>query len=496
MYSIMVVEDSKPIVRDIISKIQSIRPDIKEIVVTYDGVSALDMLKKQKPDILLTDIKMPMMDGLELISKAKEIYPEMKCVVISGYGDFEFTHQALKLQVDEYILKPVDFEDFKRILQSLIYQIDQRRIVHQEEMFSNLLKGASEGEGMLGQSYMISVVRGKAILELTDLLTKKEIYQALEIQDPDGGILVAETKYRGEKVILYGEGRCSEFEVNLFNEKAYHFLKERHPQLNMMCSREFYTIKRLHEQYIHLSGNLSSLVLMNHSQIYFDSISYQRPSLTTLNSEAAIFSKKIESVIQNRMSGDIKTELGKILKTWEQNAYPIIFVRRFMLIMIEQLFGILNDNSQIRLEDSVSLANRILSECGDYKELESKLADLYDSFMSARADKPSSSMELAKKIQKYLVENLYGNITMQDISEKFSLSPSYVSRLMKMYFNNSPMDYYNKLKMQEAQKLLTTHNELRVKDIAEILGFNDQYYFSKMFKAQCGVSPAAFKKGD
>ena len=126
-------------------------------------------------------------------------------------------------------------------------------------MFSNLLKGASEGEGMLGQSYMISVVRGKAILELTDLLTKKEIYQALEIQDPDGGILVAETKYRGEKVILYGEGRCSEFEVNLFNEKAYHFLKERHPQLNMMCSREFYTIKRLHEQYIHLSGNLSSL---------------------------------------------------------------------------------------------------------------------------------------------------------------------------------------------------------------------------------------------
>ena len=161
MYSIMVVEDSKPIVRDIISKIQSIRPDIKEIVVTYDGVSALDMLKKQKPDILLTDIKMPMMDGLELISKAKEIYPELKCVVISGYGDFEFTHQALKLQVDEYILKPVDFEDFKRILQSLIYQIDQRRIVHQEEMFSNLLKGASEGEGMLGQSYMISVVRGQ-----------------------------------------------------------------------------------------------------------------------------------------------------------------------------------------------------------------------------------------------------------------------------------------------------------------------------------------------
>ena len=84
MYSIMVVEDSKPIVRDIIGKIQSIRPDIKEIVVTYDGVSALDMLKKQKPDILLTDIKMPMMDGLELISKAKEIYPELKCVVISG----------------------------------------------------------------------------------------------------------------------------------------------------------------------------------------------------------------------------------------------------------------------------------------------------------------------------------------------------------------------------------------------------------------------------
>ena len=134
MYSIMVVEDSKPIVRDIIGKIQSIRPDIKEIVVTYDGVSALDMLKKQKPDILLTDIKMPMMDGLELISKAKEIYPELKCVVISGYGDFEFTHQALKLQVDEYILK--------RIVGHAINDITESTYTHREieELKEEMLK--------------------------------------------------------------------------------------------------------------------------------------------------------------------------------------------------------------------------------------------------------------------------------------------------------------------------------------------------------------------
>ena len=87
-----------------------------------------------------------------------------------------------------------------------------------------------------------------------------------------------------------------------------------------------------------------------------------------------------------------------------------------MLIMIEQLFGILNDNSQIRLEDSVSLANRILSECGDYKELESKLADLYDSFMSARADKPSSSMELAKKSK-----NIWWKIFMATLRCRISL---------------------------------------------------------------------------
>lgn len=493
MYKIMVVDDSKPIIRDIISKIKSIRPDINEILVAYDGISALDMLKEQRPDLLLTDIKMPMMDGLTLINRAKDLYPDLKCVVISGYGDFEFAHQALKLQVDEYILKPVDFEELKKILQGLIQQIDQCRIVNQEEKFSNLIKGIPE-KNSTNECYMIAVVRSRAILELTDLLTKKEIYQALKTENLDCGVFVADTKYRGEKAILYEKGHYSESEFDTLSRKVYCFLKERHPQLNMMCSQKFYSTEQLHKQYIHLSDALSSLVLMNHSQIYFDSVFYQRPSLTMLNSEASIFRKKMESMIQNRTSGNIQIELSKILKGWEQNAYPIIFIRRFMLIMIEQLFAILNDNSEIHLENSVALANRILSECGNYKDLERKLLDLYDSFMGARTDKPSSSMELAKKIQKYLVENLYGNITMQDISDKFSLSPSYVSRLMKMYFNNSPMDYYNKLKIQEAQKLLTTHGELRVKDIAEILGFNDQYYFSKIFKTQCGISPAAFKK--
>ena len=82
---------------------------------------------------------------------------------------------------------------------------------------------------------------------------------------------------------------------------------------------------------------------------------------------------------------------------------------------------------------------------------------------------------------------------MQDISDEFNISSSYISRLMKMYYNNSPMDYYNRLKIEEAKILLSRNPDMLVKDIAEILGFNDQHYFSKVFKMQYGLSPVDYK---
>ena len=127
MYNILIVEDSKPILRDIVRLIRE-NQDAVMIKTAFDGEEALEIAADFELDILFTDIKMPLMDGLTLIEKIKQEYPSVKCVIISGYTDFSFTHEALRLQVDDYVMKPVDEVEFRCLLSRLMTEIDSLRI--------------------------------------------------------------------------------------------------------------------------------------------------------------------------------------------------------------------------------------------------------------------------------------------------------------------------------------------------------------------------------
>ena len=490
----MVVEDSKPIVRDIIKKIKSVNREIT-VDTAYDGESALNMLETMKPDILFTDIKLPLMDGLTLIQKAKSIYPSLKCVIISGYGDFEFTHKALKLQVDEYILKPVDLEIFRKNLTELICEINQNTIIKQEQLISNILnrKKTDREDVELPKHYALLVIRSGIIPKYSEMLTKDDIYKLLGIPASDGSVWVVDTKFDGEKVILYDLSRYSEKEIRGQSETVFQILNKARLQLNIMCSDKLSDIDHLYTQYMVLSNSLSSTVVLEQPGIYNSSASYSNFSLAKLNEEAAILRKRMESSVRNNLSGDFHTELNRNIRAWEQNHYPVIFVRRFLLIILDETLSSLGNNDQLLLEDPNSQVDIILSDCNSYRDLEAKLFEYYDILINAGNEKSGSPKELVGKIEIYLRNNIYGNLTMQNISDEFKLSPSYISRLMKMYYNVSPMDYYNKLKIEEAKKLITEHHEMLVKDIAEILGFSDQHYFSKVFKMRYGLSPMDIK---
>lgn len=495
MYRIMVVEDSKPIVRDIVKKIKLFNPDIDDIEIAYDGEKALNVLKTNKPDILFTDIKLPQMDGLTLIQKAKSLYPSLKCVIISGYDDFEFTHKALKLQVDEYILKPVDAEDFRKIMTNLTAEINNNTVMRQEELVSSILNKNKvyTDEVDLPKNYMISVVRIGVIPKFSGMLTKDEIYTSLGISGSDGSILIANTKFVCEKVILYDLSRHSEEIIKEKNEAAFQKLAVIHSQLNMMCSGKLSDVRTLAEQHMDLSNILSSSILLDKSGIYNDASIISQHSLTKLNSETILFKKKIESVLRNRSLNDVHAEISRNIRAWEKSEYPLIFIRKFLMAMLDEISTLIGNDERLPLEDPNYQIDRILSDCKSYSDLEDKMVEYYNIFIQGRNEKSGSPIEIAGKVEKYLRDNIYGNLTMQDISDEFKLSPSYISRLMKMYYNNSPMDYYNRLKIEEAKMLLSENPDMLVKDIAEILGFNDQHYFSKVFKLQYGLSPVDYK---
>lgn len=495
MYKIMVVEDSKPIARDIVNKIK-LNTEITQIETAYDGGSALDILKVRKPDILFADIKLPMMDGLTLIQKAKSMYSSMKCVIISGYDDFEYTHRAMKLQVDDYLLKPVKQENFKKIMSRLIHEIALFTYMSQGELISDILQNRgmmNREEIYLPNNYILSVIKVGMTPKCSVMITKNEIYEAMEMPASDGSVWVADTKISNEKVILFDLKRHSEESIKRMNQTIFQYLSKKHEQLNIIYSTILTQIEQLDIQYIELSNCLSNHILLNQSGVYCSSVSSGQHRQSKLNKAAAVFRIRMENVIRSKNLSNFHSELARNISIWEENIYPVAYIKQLLLLIFNLMDSFDLHGDKAIMEDPNTRVNRILCDSKSYHELKIKLCEQYKHWINEQKEKPGSPMELADQLVEFLRLHIYGNLTMQDIADEFNLSTSYISRIMKNYYNDSPIEYYNKLKIGEAKKLLTEHQEMLVKDIAEILGFYDQHYFSKVFKLYHGLSPVDYK---
>ena len=158
MYSVLMVDDEEDVIRAMQKKIDWESIGFRIMGYAHNGIEALDLADQEAPDVVLTDIKMPYMDGLELAHNLKIMYPSVRILIFSGFDEFEYAKEAIRLEVEEYILKPVDADELRKIFikirESLDREMDERRNVQklrdyymeslpllQENFYSTLVEG-------------------------------------------------------------------------------------------------------------------------------------------------------------------------------------------------------------------------------------------------------------------------------------------------------------------------------------------------------------------
>ena len=130
-YEVIIAEDEELILHNLVQKVNN-HPAFHVVAEAQTGSAALDQIRKHLPTLLITDIRMPVMDGMELLSKARDLYPDMKFIIISGFSDFEYAREAIQLKVYDYLLKPVSQKDINDVLLRL-----QKDLELEEEDYQN-----------------------------------------------------------------------------------------------------------------------------------------------------------------------------------------------------------------------------------------------------------------------------------------------------------------------------------------------------------------------
>ncbi|MDQ0901943.1 response regulator [Paenibacillus sp. V4I7] len=496
MFQALIAEDSKPILRNLKALIHTSGLPIQVAAVATNGEEALEICQHNTIDILITDIRMPKMDGLTLIDQAKRINAKLKVVLISGYNDFEYTRKAINLQVCDYLLKPVERNQMMEVMERVVAQLKEEH--HTESsVFDGILDPSSSRLMKLEpvffeQSKLLWVVRKHIFTPLSDHWNSEIIKMRLTEAFEGHPFWLFPTQDPLQLLILTNASFIEGHNYNLnIMEKTHNFFVTLGLDVSIACSSRSVVPQKIPESYREISQtlkeqlNVSKPVLLDVSL----PLHIQQASQEEINRLGDNYTGMIQRLQKDRFLLQLSEQLSK----WQQADLPVAQLERFVSRLVGAFESSANQHTEWK-NWVVHEQARKLFEQSSYADFCSELltfsGECFDFLLTYNK---KSGNELFMKIDEHLRTNLYAQVSMSDLSTKFHVSSSYISRIVKKYSQNTFVHHYLDLKIREARRLMETNPEIKIKELSDALCFHDQHYFSKVFKEYVGCSPSEYK---
>lgn len=488
--------------------------------IAHDGLSALEMLKTYRPDIMITDIRMPGIDGIQLIREAKSVLPALRCIIISGYRHFDYAHNAIKYGVEDYLLKPLQKEELIDTLTKLRAQRVTPEITDEpkaEVFMSACLSGLVEApltkDHLLAQyhlevpdhcQFFVLIVKP----DLTGISSGDTIRRIVSERIMD----VCRTALRGlllEFVMaILPEGITALLYVQGAHEKeiydTLHTIRDRAELI-----RDVFPTLR-----VSIGISQASMRLSDIPNLFEQA--YAALETRLLHKEGSLFFGKPLPKEGLFLRGILRAEtlrgLAASLSSLQPEAYKEALESSF-----DQIHGAVYDNLPLlrtMLNEMIRLHFEQLPHSTSLKEMEGMIASFADKWHAAVTlqevkevftslltehliDVYSSHLQLEqlpfRRAKAYIRENYQKQLTLEEVSSIAGFNPTYFSTLFKKQTGEKFTDYLASVRIQAAQQLLMD-NELSILSVAEKTGYGDVKYFSKQFKKAMGLTPQEYRK--
>lgn len=493
MIKIFLVEDEIFALRTLHRKIIDLNQDYEIVGTATDGIEALPKIQAAKPAIVITDIRMSDMHGLTLIRKMKENNIPAIPVIISGYQEFEYAKQAMKLGVEDYLLKPVDLDELEKCLANCRKKLE-KKYLHKniysfligEETFS--LEPVTSGNYFLLVYLIFSIPLNHSDTIFhpgTGFLHGTEVSTAFEKALPPSPIFCFDGIFSNEKIILIDMDSESGAKTENALSDILQVLQEKFPYPVTLYYEKVHG-KSLTYDIQKARRNCVSNVVLGTSGVY-----HSLPPVTKSESLTEI----IELLSLLLHQGDfslIHSNLYRMFQNWQEKHRSFISCEADLIFLFNSLKNNFTKNPNL---NSSFLVENILCFSFSPKELADDFTQLFKDFSApVKTIDTLSGEQLVLKIEDYFKSHLSHSITLQMLADEMNVSKAYLCRVFKKHKNITPMDYFNHLKIERACELICSFSSLPLHELSDKLGFNDVYYFSKVFKKITGLSPTGYKK--
>lgn len=527
LYSVLMVDDEDEVIRIIRRKMNWEEMGFYVCGQAKNGMEALEMVDELQPDIVMTDIKMPYMDGLELAKRLKEKYSDLRIIIFSGFDEFDYVKKAIGLEVEEYLLKPIDAEEIRKVFGKVRNSLNKERNLRNN--IEHLEKHYAKSLPLLRESFFASLMEEnysnqslKEYLDEYEIKLDHALYAITVIHV--SGHSVEEgisTKLLRLSVRQFMDDSFLNHENNyIFNYRenilvlAQFDKTEELAKYTDLCDRFCKSVKR----------NCNALVSIGIGKcvdsIQDLSVSYKgaREALsyrTLYGAGNAINIMEIDPHANRMDLQDIYDlhELFKMIKMGDENRVQQAIdsyiqsllkanlnIQEFQLVLMELVtnwYRFLRNNEievekVIRNSDNVYLTLEQMESMDQIKEW---LLDIsMQSYQMVQEQRMNKTTSFVRKAEQY-VQDHYGEpeLNIDMICSELGLSSAYFSTVFKRETGKTFINYLTEVRMKEAERLLVEKNEKKY-IIAQKVGYSDPGYFSYVFKKYFGVSPMKYNK--
>ena len=503
MITILIVDDEKLERRGIRFLLK--REGDFQILEAANGKDALGILASNHVDILFSDVKMPYMNGLELTKAVREDHPDMEIVIFSGYNDFSYAREALRYGVVDYVLKPVDPNEFHKTFQRVMENISSKeekqkqqnrkedylkkyfflRYLYsgKEEDFVQLEKLTDETEddvSQLSRMVLVSASNGFFETEEEHFLTslKEEVQREFYYVNLNSN----------ESIFLFAE-KYTDYHVVV--EKMYRFFAH---QFDSECyfavSEEIEDRKNLAEEFKALEGMLEEQFYQPHQHLFFHGEKQEEKKADP--AEDSEIMEQITNDIQYKDLPHLRQDFQKLEDKYRAN-------KQFSDMYVKFVFsGILKELlDQMDGMDEKMLSKRVdrLYRCKNLKDVIAIVDEALKEYEHCIQEQEDGFRSEITKVKSYIYHHYQErNLGAETLSAMVFLSPGYLSAVFKEETGVTLNRFIREVRMEKAKELLETTN-MKISGIAKEVGFSNNSYFCRSFREFFGDTPEACRKG-